>query len=134
MNEEQLNNKSPYYDHPLTRKVIGHAIEVHRELGPGLLESAYELCLAQELRLANIEFKQQMSLPIYFKGVDLECGYRLDFLVEDFLVVELKAVDSITGVHKAQILTYMKLAEVPIGLLLNFNVGLLRDGVHKFVL
>ena len=134
MENEIKLDPEPYFDHPLTRTIIGYAIEVHRQLGPGLLESTYEQCLAQELRLAKIDFKQQLNMPVYYKGVDLDCGYRIDLLVEDFLVVELKAVESVSGLHKAQLLTYMKLAEVPLGLIINFNVGMLKDGVHKLIL
>src|SRR3954467_1923266 len=95
---------------PLTYSVIGCALEVHRALGPGLLESAYEKCLLHELELAKIPVKTQVSLPIYYKGVDIKCGYRADLLVEDFLVVELKAVDELSSLHEAQLLTYMRLA------------------------
>lgn len=128
------HQQDPLYNHSLTHDVIGCAIEVHRKLGPGLLESTYESCLAHELGLKDVKFSLQVPLPVYYKGVVLECGYRVDILVDDFLVVELKAVNCISEIHKAQILTYMKLAEVPIGLIINFNVPLLKEGIRKFVL
>lgn len=116
----------------LTAKVIGCAIEVHRVLGPGLLESTYEQCLAQELHLQGIPFHLQAPLTVAYKGVQLDCGYRVDVLVGDELILELKAVDQLKGIHEAQILTYMKLAQVRIGLLINFNVTLLKDGIRRF--
>lgn len=119
---------------PLTYKVIGCAIEVHRALGPGLLESAYEQCLAHELSLAEIPFRRQVPLPVEYKGLKLDCGYRLDFLVDDRLVLELKSVEGLSDVHTAQLLTYMRLARAPVGLLINFNVTLLKDGIRRFVL
>ena len=119
---------------PLTAKVFGCAIEVHRTLGPGLLESAYEQCLAHELRLAQVPFRIQVPMPVEYKGVTLDCGYRIDLLVHEFLVVELKAVEQVLGIHQAQLLTYMKLAEAPVGLLINFNVQLLKNGVRRFSL
>jgi GxxExxY protein len=118
----------------LSQRVIGCAIEVHRPLGPGLLESAYETCLAHELDTAKIEYVRQYPLPIVYKGAELDCGYRLDFLVGDSVVVELKAVDKLLPVHQAQVLTYLKLARKHIGLLINFNVHLLKDGVKRVVL
>lgn len=119
---------------PLTAKGIGCAIEVHRKLGPGLLESAYEQCLAHEIKLANLPCRVQVPMPIEYKGVKLDCQYKIDLLVDEFLVVELKAVEQLTGVHEAQLLTYMKLAEAHVGLLINFNVQLLKNGIHRFVL
>jgi len=119
---------------PLTGKIIGCAIEVHRVLGPGLLESAYQQCLARELHLNEIAFKLECSLPVEYKGIKLDCGYRLDILVENRLLIELKSVDEIRGIHKAQLLTYMKLAGLRTGLLINFNVQKLRDGIHRFKL
>ena len=118
----------------LSNKVIGCAIEVHRELGPGLLESTYEQCLAYELNQAKIPFKLQVELPVEYKGVKLDCGYRIDLLADDRLIVELKSVDQLLKIHEAQVLTYMKLAAVRVGLLINFNVELLRRGVRRFVL
>jgi GxxExxY protein len=116
---------------PLTQQVIGCAIEVHRNLGPGLLESTYEKCLAHELKLAGLSFINQVSMPIDYKGITLDSGYRLDFLIDDYLVVELKAVEQLLPIHQAQLITYMKLAEAPVGLLINFNVKLLKDGIRR---
>ena len=118
----------------LSNRVIGCAIEVHRTLGPGLLESAYEQCLARELALAGISFEVQVPLPVEYKGVRLDCGYRVDLLVEKKLIVELKVVEKFLPIHIAQILTYMKLARVSVGLLINFNVKLLKEGgIKRFV-
>jgi GxxExxY protein len=113
----------------LSRRVLGCAIEVHRELGPGLLESTYEQCLARELALNEIEFLLQHPQP-----VRLDCGYRLDVLVERKLIVELKSIDQLLGIHEAQLLTYMKLARIKTGLLINFNVTRLKDGIKRLVL
>jgi GxxExxY protein len=118
----------------LSNRVIGCALDVHRELGPGLLESTYEQCLAYELKLKNIRFKLQTPQPVNYKGIVLDCGYRVDILVEDKLITELKSVDAIKGIHEAQLLTYMKLSGVRTGLLLNFNVKKLKDGIKRFVL
>jgi GxxExxY protein len=118
----------------LSNKVLGCAIEVHRELGPGLLESTYEQCLAYELSRANIPFKVQVELPVEYKEIRLDCGYRIDLLADNRLVVELKSVDQLMSIHEAQILTYMKLASVKVGLLINFNVTILAKGVRRFVL
>ncbi len=118
----------------LSNCVIGCAIEVHRRLGPGLLESTYEQCLAHELRLKGITFQLQHPQPVQYKGVRLDCGYRLDLLVEGELIIELKSVEAIKGIHEAQLLTYMKLAGVKTGLLMNFNVTKLKDGIKRFVL
>ena len=118
----------------LSQRVIGLCIEVHRVLGPGLLESAYEAALAHELSLAGIPFQRQIDLPLEYKGVKLDCGYRLDFIIDEELIVELKAVQEILPVHKAQLLTYLKLNQKPVGLLINFNVPLLKDGIQRVVL
>ena len=118
----------------ISNRVIGCAIEVHRELGPGLLESTYEQCLARELSIAEISFEIQTPLPVIYKGLRLECGYRVNRLVEKQLIIELKAVDKLLPIHEAQILTYMKLASISIGLLINFNEELLRNGIKRFVL
>ena len=117
----------------LSGRVVGARIEVHRHLGPGLLESAYEECLAYELALAGLTFSRQKVLPVIYKDVALECGYRIDFLVEDRLVVELKAVDQLQPVHTAQVITYLKLLKLPLGLLINFNVPALRQGIKRVV-
>ena len=118
----------------LSNKVLGCAIEVHRELGPGLLESTYEQCLGYELSLANIPFKIQVALPVEYKQIKLECGYRIDLLIDDRLIVEVKSVDQLLMIHEAQVLTYMKLSGVRVGLLINFNVEVLRKGLRRFVL
>ena len=118
----------------LSHRVIGCAIEVHRELGPGLLESAYEQCLAHELTRNEIQFKLQHPQPVKYKGIQLDCGYRIDLLVDDELILELKSVDKLTGIHEAQLLTYMKLADVKTGLLINFNVTQLKEGIKRFVI
>ena len=118
----------------LSNHVIGCAIEVHRVLGPGLLESTYEQCLAHEFGQAGIDFKLQQALPVQYKGIRLDCGYRVDVLVQDKLILELKSVDAILGIHQAQLLTYMKLAGIKIGLLINFNVPRLKAGIRRFVL
>ena len=118
----------------LSHRVIGCAIEVHRVLGPGLLESAYERCLVRELGLAGIAHEVQKPLPLAYKGVLLDVGYRLDVLVEDTLIIELKAVTAIEPIHEAQLLTYMRLSGKRQGLLMNFHVALLRDGIRCFVL
>jgi GxxExxY protein len=118
----------------LTEKIIGAAIEVHRALGPGLLESIYQTCLAHEMALRGLRFEKEKPLPVEYKGVKLESGYRLDFVVDDRVVVELKAVDSIHDVHKAQLLTYLKLTGCKVGLLLNFNSAVLKDGIERLVL
>ena len=119
---------------PLTGKVIGCAIEVHRALGPGLLESTYQQCLARELALQEVRFKLEHPLPVEYKGVHLDCGYRIDILVEDQLIVELKAVEEIRGIHQAQLLTYMKLSGIATGLLINFNTNVLKDGIKRLKL
>lgn len=118
----------------LTEQVIGCAIEVHRQTGPGLLESTYERCLSQELKSRNIQHELQKEMSIDYKGLRLDCGYRADFLIERRLLVELKAVEKILPLHEAQLLTYMKLSEVRAGLLINFNVKLLKDGIRRLVL
>ena len=118
----------------LTGEVIGCAIEVHRELGPGLLESSYEQCLGHELSLNAINFRLQHPMPVKYKDVKLDCGYRLDLLIEDRLIVELKSVDHIKDLHQAQVLTYMKLAKIEIGLLINFNVTKLVNGIKRLKL
>ena len=118
----------------LSNQIIGCALEVHRNLGPGLLESTYEQCLAHELRLAGTDFKIQCPLPVEYKGIKLDCGYRVDFLVCDKVIVELKSVEKVLPIHEAQLLTYMKLFNVSVGLLINFDVKLLKNGIKRFVL
>lgn len=115
----------------LSNEIIGAAIEVHRALGPGLLESAYEECLCRELSLRDIKFERQKSLPVAYKGVNLDCGYRLDILVDQLVILELKAVSRIKPIHEAQLLTYLKLAGLKLGLLLNFNVPVMKAGIRR---
>lgn len=115
----------------LTERVIGGCIQVHRALGPGLLESAYEKCVCYELSQAGLLFESQVALPVVYKDVNLECGYRMDIVVEDVLVLEIKPVERIIPVHEAQLLSYLKLADKPIGLLLNFHAPVLKDGIKR---
>ena len=117
----------------ISKNVIGKAIEVHRHLGPGLLESAYEECLAYELEKSGFDCKRQLAVPIVYKDIKLDKGYRIDILVNDMLVIEIKSVEALNDVHEAQILTYMKFADKKIGLLLNFNVKMLRQGLKRYV-
>ena len=118
----------------LTEKIIGAAIEVHRHLGPGLLESTYETCLVYELERLDLVVERQKALPVVYKDVKLEQGYRIDLLVEGVVIVELKVVEEINSVHEAQVLSYLKLSGCPAGLLLNFNVKLLKQGIRRFVM
>ena len=124
MNPEDLN--------PLTSIIIGAAIEVHRQLGPGLLESAYEACLLHELRKRGLKAFAQVAQPVTYDTVQLDVGYRLDILVEDSVILELKSVEKLIPLHEAQLLTYLKLSGKKIGLLMNFNVVLLKDGIRRF--
>jgi len=117
----------------LSNGIIGAAIEVHRILGPGLFESAYEECLCRELFLRNIPFERQVPLPVEYKGVKLDCGYRLDVVVENLVILELKAVLEIKPIHEAQLLTYLRLKNLWLGLLINFNVPVLKDGIKRLV-
>ena len=119
---------------PLTEKVIGLAIEVHRVLGPGLLESAYEECFRFELKSREVSFQRQVKLPVVYKNIKLDCGYRMDVVVDERLVVELKTVDRLLPIHDAQLLTYLKLSKIRTGLLLNFNTAVLKDGIRRLVL
>ena len=118
----------------VTETIIGAAIEVHRALGPGLLESTYEECLCRELSLRGVPFERQRSLPVEYKGLRLDCGYRLDLLVADTVVVEIKAVESLLPIHEAQLLTYLRLGGWKVGLLINFNVAILKQGIRRRVL
>ncbi|HPW80941.1 MAG TPA: GxxExxY protein [Verrucomicrobiota bacterium] len=124
-NETQLNQ--------ISYRVIGLGMQVHRELGPGLLESAYEECLAYELQATGFRIDRQKPCSVRYRGVVLECGYRIDIVVADALIVEVKAVQEILPVHRAQILTYMKLDQKPLGLLINFNVPILKDGIERLI-
>ena len=117
----------------VTERIIGAAIEVHRALGPGLLESAYQECLSRELTLRGIPFRRQLSLPVTYKGVKVDCCYRVDFLIDD-VVVEIKSVSGIEPIHEAQLLTYMKIGQWKLGLLLNFNVAVLARGIRRLIL
>jgi GxxExxY protein len=123
-----------YKEAELTQRIIAAAIEVHRSLGPGLLESAYKKCLEYELARNGLTCRSEVEVPVVYKGISLSCGYRIDLLIEDKVIVELKAVDSLNAVHEAQLLTYMRLAKMEVGLLINFNCKLLRQGIKRFVL
>jgi GxxExxY protein len=123
--EERLNS--------ITQNIIGAAIEVHRALGPGLLESAYEACLAFELVERGLKVEQQKPLPVVYRGAKLDCGYRLNLLVEEIVIVEVKAVDRLAPIHQAQLLSYLKLSGCRVGLLINFNVKVLKDGIRRVV-
>ncbi len=120
-------------ENDISGKIIGAAIEVHKKLGPGLLESAYEECLCCEMQLRGIEFKRQVPLSLNYKGIVLDCGYRLDLLVEDKVIVELKSIEGLEPIHEAQMLTYLKLRNAWLGLIINFNVIMLKDGVRRLV-
>ncbi|HEX8843319.1 MAG TPA: GxxExxY protein [Pyrinomonadaceae bacterium] len=118
----------------MTERIIGAAIEVHRALGPGLLESAYEECLCYELSLDKLNVRRQVPLPVVYKGIKLDCGYRIDLIVEEKVIVELKTVEKLLPIHQAQLLTYLKLGEFKTGLLLNFSSAVLKDGIKRIVL
>lgn len=133
MNHEAHEDREGYSFDPLSHTVIGAAIEVHRELGPGLLESSYRRCLVHELGLRGIEVLAEVPLPIVYKGLSLDCGYRMDIVVENTLLLELKSVQAIENVHVAQTLTYQKLSKLPTALLINFNVPVLKEGIRRFV-
>lgn len=117
----------------ITESIIGAAIDVHRALGPGLLESAYEVCLAFEVAQRGLKVEQQKPLPVVYREVKLDCGYRLDLLVEESVIVEIKAIDSLAPIHQAQLLSYLKLSGCRVGLLINFNVKVLKDGIRRVV-
>jgi GxxExxY protein len=117
----------------LTKAIIGAAIEVHRELGPGLLESAYEECLCYELSQLGLSFRRQLELPVKYKGLKLDCGYKMDLVVEDAVILELKCVDQLLPIHEAQLLTYLKLSGKEVGLLLNFRQSMLKNGIKRLV-
>ena len=118
---------------PLTERIIGLAIEIHRQLGPGLLESAYEECLSYELRQSGIVFERQKSLPVIYKTVRLDCAYRLDLMIENQLIIEVKSVERLMPIHEAQLITYLRLTGLPVGLLLNFNTNVLKNGIRRLV-
>ncbi len=117
----------------ITREIIGSAIEVHRVLGPGMLESAYEECLSYELTSLGLNVERQKPVPVTYKDVVLACGYRIDLLIDDCIIVEIKSIDGFAPVHEAQILTYMRFARKQVGLLINFNVTLLKNGIRRYV-
>lgn len=119
---------------PLSHQIIGCAIEVHRHLGPGLLESAYQHCLAYELRQAGLDVQVEIPLPVEYKSVQIDCAYRVDLIVNNSVILELKAAERLLPIHEAQLLTYMKLTNIGIGLLINFNVTRLKEGMRRFVL
>jgi GxxExxY protein len=119
---------------PFSREIIGCAIEVHKILGPGLLESAYEECLMYELLKMGMDVERQKPVPVIYKEIKLECGYRLDLIVENIIVIELKSVEALAPVHEAQILTYMKFSKIRTGLLINFNVTSIKNGIKRYVL
>ena len=127
-NTEHTEKEEP---NSLTGKIIGAAIEIHRALGPGLLESAYEACLIYELRLRKLKVEPQKSMPVFYKDVMLDCGYRVDIVVEDRVIVEIKSVSSLAPIHEAQLLSYLKLSNCKIGLLINFNVRVLKEGICR---
>ncbi|MBM4036301.1 MAG: GxxExxY protein [Planctomycetes bacterium] len=129
-----MGKKEELYEVDLTEEIIGAMIEVHRHLGPGLLESAYERCVAHELEIRQVPSEAQKPVPLEYKGVKLDCGYRLDLLVAGRVIVEIKTVDEFAPVHEAQLLTYMRLSRVRVGILVNFNVPVLKDGIRRFVL
>jgi GxxExxY protein len=122
------------HEEDLTKQIIGAAIEVHRELGPGLLESAYEECLCHELKLRRISFQRQVPFPVLYKSVRLDCGFRADLIVDNRVVVELKAIETLTELHKAQLLTYLRITRLKVGLLFNFNCEILKNGMVRLVL
>jgi GxxExxY protein len=129
--DEETKRNSSLVGNALSSHVIGLAIEVHRHLGPGLLESAYEECLAFELRSNGLSFARQVPLPVIYKTVRLDCGYRMDLVVEHQLAIEVKPVERLLPIHEAQVLTYLRLSGHPIGLLMNFNCGVLKDGLRR---
>lgn len=128
-----MKPKRPLYEQRLTGEIIGASIEVHRELGPGLLESSYEVCLCRELDLRGIAYKFQDPLPLEYKGIRLNCGYRMDLLVANAVIVEIKSVAALAPIHEAQLLTYLKPRGIKVGLLINFNVVVLKDGIRRLV-
>jgi len=127
-------NNRQYLHSSLTSEIIAAAVEVHRELGPGLLESAYQLCLCRELAIRGVGFRAEVPLPIDYKGVHLDCGYRMDLVVADKVAIEIKSIDKTLPIHEAQLLTYLRLSQLRVGLLINFNVKLLRQGIIRRIL
>jgi GxxExxY protein len=129
-----MGRKLDLIEERLTEQIIGAAIEVHKYLGPGLLESAYQECLAKEFDLRNLKFEREKVLPVEYKGILIDCVYRMDFVVDQMIVVELKTVEKIEPIHEAQLITYLKLTKCKVGLLINFNVSLLKEGILRRVL
>ena len=121
-------------DNEITHEIIGAAIEVHKLLGPGLLESAYEACLCHEFAIRKISFQKQKPIPLVYKEIKLDCGFRLDLLVEKRIVVELKSVDALAPIHEAIMLTYLRLSGHKLGLLINFNISILKEGIRRFIM
>ena len=130
----QNKNAVPLLEKELTDKIIGAAIEVHKVLGPGLLESAYQVCMQRESKLRKISFEHLVDLPLSYKGINLDAGYVIDLVYDKRVIVELKAVERVIPVHEAQLLTYMRLTRIRVGLLINFNVPVLKDGIYRRVL
>ena len=128
-----MKPKTKLYEESLTREIIGSAIEVHRNLGPGLLESSYEACLCHESGLRGIKFQYQDPLPLEYKGVRLDCGYRPDVIVERLVILEIKSVAALAPIHEAQLITYLKLTKISVGLLMNFSVTVLKNGLRRLV-
>jgi GxxExxY protein len=128
------NKEIPLLEKELTNRIIGAAIEVHKALGPGLLESAYQLCMAHESTLQKMPFEQQVPLKVQYKGIELDGGYRLDFIFDKRVILEIKTVEVVLPVHEAQLLTYLKLTGIRVGLLINFNVLVLRNDIYRRVL
>ena len=128
-----MQPKRRLYEEELTGQIIGAAIEVHKQLGPGLLESTYQACLCHELELRGISFECQKRLPLEYKGIKLDCGYRIDLLVAGLVIVEIKSVEALAPIHEAQLLTYLKLTGVKVDLLINFNVVVLKSGIRRLV-
>ena len=129
--EDTEEVRNPCGDQECSGRVIDAALAVHRALGPGLLESAYEACLAHELTLRSIDVRRQVELPVLYRGLRLEIGYRIDLLIDDSLIVEVKAVGKVLPIHQAQLLSYLRLSRLRVGLLLNFNVDLMRNGIQR---
>ena|SRR5579862_1370959 len=132
--EAQSHRETEGQQDPRIRAIIGAAIDVHRQLGPGLLESAYEECLCHELHLCGMAFERQVELPVSYRGLNLDCGYRIDLIVEKEVLLELKAIERILPIHEAQLLTYLKLSRKRVGLLINFNVPILTQGIRRRML
>lgn len=121
------------HENEISEKIIGAAIQVHKEIGPGLLESAYEECLAHELNIAGLQFERQKPLPVIYKDTKLDCGYRMDLVVENLIIVEVKAVTELAPIHSMQLLTYLRLYQSKLGLLINFNIPVLKDGIKRVI-